>query len=135
MANSYDEEMRQLQARYPSTQPPKPAVVEPTDPELLRRYPTHAAQQAQRQADEIAVPPGVDRDRVIDELRGQGIGTADYVPCVHLQPYMREAYGFTEGTCPVAEDVASRTLSLPFFPQLEAGDQERVVDALRAALA
>jgi perosamine synthetase len=83
----------------------------------------------------VAVPPGVDRDRVIDELRGQGIGTADYVPCVHLQPYMREAYGFTEGTCPVAENVASRTLALPFFPQLEAKDQERVVDALRAAVA
>jgi perosamine synthetase len=82
----------------------------------------------------VAVPQGVDRDRVMSELRAQGIGTADYVPCVHLQPYMREAYGFGEGMCPVAEDVASRTLALPFFPQLEAEDQERVVEALRAAL-
>jgi perosamine synthetase len=82
----------------------------------------------------VAVPPGVDRDRVMSELRAQGIGTADYVPCVHLQPYMREAYGFAEGMCPVAEDVASRTLALPFFPHLEAEDQERVVEALRAAL-
>jgi perosamine synthetase len=47
---------------------------------------------------------------------------------------MREMFGFREGTCPVAEDVASRTLALPFFPQLEAEDQERVVEALRAAL-
>jgi perosamine synthetase len=82
----------------------------------------------------VALPPGVDRGRVIEELRAQGIGTADYVPCVHLQPYMRETYGFAEGLCPVAEDVASRTLALPFFPQLEAEDQERVVEALRAAL-
>jgi dTDP-4-amino-4,6-dideoxygalactose transaminase len=82
----------------------------------------------------VALPRGVDRDRVMSELRAQGIGTADYVPCVHLQPYMREAYGFGEGMCPVAEDVASRTLALPFFPQLEAEDQERVVEALRAAL-
>ena len=82
----------------------------------------------------VAVPPGVDRGRVIEELRAQGIGTADYVPCVHLQPYMRETYGFAEGLCPVAEDVASRTLALPFFPQLDADDQERVVEALRAAL-
>ena len=56
------------------------------------------------------------------------------MPCVHLQPYMREAYGFSEGACPVAEDVASRTLALPFYPQLEAEDQERVVEALRSAL-
>jgi perosamine synthetase len=46
---------------------------------------------------------------------------------------MRETYGFAEGLCPVAEDVASRTLALPFYPQLEAGDQERVVEALRGA--
>jgi perosamine synthetase len=82
----------------------------------------------------IALPRGTDRDRVMSELRAQGIGTADYVPCVHLQPYMRETYGFAEGLCPVAEDVASRTLALPFFPLLEAEDQERVVEALRAAL-
>ena len=82
----------------------------------------------------VAVPRGADRDRVMDELRRQGIGTADYVPCVHLQPYMREAYGFSEGVCPVAEEIASRTLALPFYPQLEAENQERVAEALRAAL-
>ena len=82
----------------------------------------------------VALPAGVDRDRVMAELRAQGIGTAEYVPCVHLQPYMRETYGFAEGMCPVAEDVASRTLALPFFPHLEAADQERVVEVLRAAL-
>ena len=82
----------------------------------------------------VALPEEADRDRVMEELRARGIGTAEYVPCVHLQPYMREAYGFAEGLCPVAEGVASRTLALPFYPQLEAEDQERVVDALRSAL-
>jgi perosamine synthetase len=82
----------------------------------------------------VALPPGADRDRVMGELRAQGIGTADYVPCVHLQPYMRETYGFGEGLCPVAEEIATRTLALPFFPQLEEEDQERVVETLRAAL-
>ena len=82
----------------------------------------------------VALPPEVDRARVMTELRAQGIGTAEYVPCVHLQPYMRETYGFTDGMCPVAEDFASRSLALPFFPQLEAEDQERVVDALRNAI-
>jgi perosamine synthetase len=82
----------------------------------------------------VALPDGADRARVMAELRAQGIGTAEYVPCVHLQPYMREEYGFREGMCPVAEDFASRSLALPFYPQLGAEDQERVVDALRAAL-
>ena len=71
---------------------------------------------------------------VIERLAAEGVETALYVPCVHLQPYMRERYGFAEGLCPVAEDAASRTLALPFFTRIEPDDQERVVEALRAAL-
>jgi len=77
----------------------------------------------------------LDRAAVMDALRRQGVATAEYVPCIHLQPYMRERFGFAEGLCPVAEDTASRTLALPFFTQIEAGDQERVVDVLREAVA
>jgi perosamine synthetase len=82
----------------------------------------------------VALPNGSDRARIMSELRAQGIGTAEYVPCVHLQPYMRETYGFSEGVCPVAEDVGSRTIALPFYPHLDAADQARVVEVLRAAL-
>src|SRR3954454_17919874 len=48
---------------------------------------------------------------------------------------MRERFGFTEGLCPVAEETASRTMALPFFTQIDPGDQERVVDVRRAAVA
>jgi len=82
----------------------------------------------------VKLAPGIDRGRVMDELRAQGIGTAEYVPCVHLQPFMRQHYGFGEGMCPVAEDACSRTLALPFFTQIEAEDQERVVEVLRSVL-
>jgi perosamine synthetase len=67
-------------------------------------------------------------------LAADGIEAGHYVPCVHLQPYMRERYGFGEGLCPVAEDAASRTLALPFFTGIDAEDQDRVVAALSAAL-
>ena len=76
----------------------------------------------------------LDRERVMAALRRDGIGTAEYVPCVHLQPYLRERYGFVEGMCPAAEDAASRTMALPFFTQIAAEDQERVVEALRSAV-
>jgi perosamine synthetase len=82
----------------------------------------------------VKVAQGIDRDAVIERLAEQGIEAGLYVPAVHLQPYMRERYRFGEGMCPVAEDACSRTLALPFFPQLEAGDQELVVEALRAAI-
>lgn len=76
----------------------------------------------------------LDRDAVMAELRREGVATAEYVPCIHLQPYMRRDFGFREGQFPVAEAVARRTLALPFFPQIEPEDQERVVDVLRAAI-
>jgi perosamine synthetase len=77
---------------------------------------------------------GVDRGRVLEELRAAGVQTAEYIPCVHLQPYMRERYGFREGMFPVAEDAARRTFALPFYTAIEPEDQEHVVDVLRAAL-
>jgi perosamine synthetase len=83
----------------------------------------------------VKLEAGIDRDGVMESLRAEGIGTAEYVPCIHLQPYMRERFGFGEGLCPLAEETASRTLALPFFSQIEAEDQTRVVEALAAALA
>ncbi len=82
----------------------------------------------------VELAKGIDRDSVMRELREHGIGSAEYVPCVHLQPYMRERHGFREGMFPVAEDVCSRTLALPFYTQLEPDDQARVVETLRGAL-
>ena len=82
----------------------------------------------------VKLDPGLDRDAVMDSLRAEGVATAEYVPCIHLQPYMRERYGFSEGLCPVAEETARRTMALPFFTQIDVGDQERVVEVLRTAV-
>jgi perosamine synthetase len=82
----------------------------------------------------VKLPRGLDRDRVIAELDRAGVASAPYLPSIHLQPYMRERFGFAEGMCPVSEDASNRTLALPFSPTLEAEDQERVVEALRAAI-
>jgi perosamine synthetase len=83
----------------------------------------------------VKLDASLDRTAVMDALRREGVATAEYVPCIHLQPYMRERFGFGEGLCPVAEQTASRTLALPFFTQIDPGDQERVVEVLRSAVA
>ena len=82
----------------------------------------------------VTLAEGVDRSAVAARLGDAGIEAGEYLPCIHLQPYMRERFGFGEGLCPVAEDVSRRTIALPFFPQIDRGDQERVVEALRSAL-
>jgi perosamine synthetase len=82
----------------------------------------------------VALDSSLDRSRVMEYLRARGVATAEYVPCVHLQPYMREAYGFGEGLCPTAEEISSRTLALPFHTRIDEDDQAYVVDALRDSL-
>jgi dTDP-4-amino-4,6-dideoxygalactose transaminase len=83
----------------------------------------------------VKLARGIDRDAVLGRMAEDGVEAGHYVPCVHLQPYMRERYGFAEGVCPVAEDAASRTLALPFYAGIDPGDQERVVEVLRSAIA
>jgi perosamine synthetase len=82
----------------------------------------------------VELDPGIDRERVIAGLEARGVATARYLPCIHLQAYMRERFGFSEGLCPVAEDISTRTLALPFHARISAEDQEYVVESLRAAL-
>jgi dTDP-4-amino-4,6-dideoxygalactose transaminase len=83
----------------------------------------------------VTLPADVDREAVISSLTDRGIQTARYLPCIHLQPYMQERFGYRVGLCPVAEELASRTLALPFHARLAEDDQAYVADALRHALA
>jgi len=82
----------------------------------------------------VRLAPGIDRERVIDYLTEEKVATSRYLPCIHLQPYMRERFGFAEGLCPQAEALSRNTIALPFYTALEAEDQERVVAALKAAV-
>jgi perosamine synthetase len=82
----------------------------------------------------VRLAPEIDRGRLVRELAEGGIATKVYLPSIHLQPYMRERFGFGEGMLPVSEEASRRLLSIPFHSGLEADDQERVVEALRAAL-
>ena len=82
----------------------------------------------------VTLPADADREAVIAALTERGVQTARYLPCIHLQPYMRERFGYRVGLCPVAEDVASRTLALPFHARLDEEDQAYVAEALRTAL-
>jgi perosamine synthetase len=82
----------------------------------------------------VLFPDAAARERVIEAFEREGIGYNRYLPSIHLQPYMRERFGFAEGLCPVAEDVSSRSLALPFFTEIEPAAQERVAGVLASAL-
>jgi perosamine synthetase len=83
----------------------------------------------------VALAQDVDREVVIQELDRRGVQSARYLPCIHLQAYMRERYDFREGLCPVAEEMSARSLALPFHARLDEDDQAYVAEALADALA
>jgi perosamine synthetase len=82
----------------------------------------------------VQVPHGVDRDDTIRALRERGVDSKPYLPAIHLFAYYRERFGHREGEFPVAEDVAARSLALPFFPQMTEGQVAQVAEALRAVV-
>ncbi len=82
----------------------------------------------------VQLPPGADRDETVRALAAAGIQSKPYLPAIHLMSFYRERFGHRPGEFPVCEDVAGRSLALPFFPQMSEGQVARVAEALRAAL-
>jgi perosamine synthetase len=82
----------------------------------------------------VRVPKGHDREAVVAGLAQRGIQSKAYLPCIHLMPHYRERFGFEGGEFPVAEDVAERSLALPFFPAMSDEQVETVCEALAEAL-
>jgi perosamine synthetase len=81
----------------------------------------------------ITLSADVDREAIIESLASRGIPSRAYFPPLHLQPYIRERFGTREGMLPVTEDIARRTLALPFHNNLTEAQVERVVAALKSA--
>jgi perosamine synthetase len=82
----------------------------------------------------VQVPHGHDRDEVIRALRDRGVQSKPYLPAIHLMSFYRETFGFREGQFPVCEDIAARSVALPFHPRLTDGEVEQVAAALRDVL-
>jgi perosamine synthetase len=83
----------------------------------------------------VQLPREIERDEVVLAMRERGVDTKPYLPAIHLMSFYRERLGHREGEFPVCEEVARRSLALPFFPELSDGEAERVVEALRGVLA
>ena len=82
----------------------------------------------------VQLPRGLDRDGVVRSLGERGIPSKPYFPAVHLMTYYRERFGHREGEFPVCEDVAARSIALPFFPGMTEAQVDRVAGAVAAVL-
>ncbi len=75
------------------------------------------------------------RDAIIAHLRRAGVGCNRYFVPIHLQRYIMETLGTKPGDFPVTERIAARTIALPFFSKLSEAQVDRVVTALKDAVA
>jgi perosamine synthetase len=82
----------------------------------------------------VQLPRGVDRDETVRALAAAGVQSKPYLPAIHLMSFYRERFGHRVGEFPVCEDVAARSLALPFFPQMSEGEVARVAERLQVVL-
>lgn len=74
------------------------------------------------------------RDRVLQALHAENVGTGVHYRALHLHPYYRETFGYREGDFPNTEWVGERTLSLPLSSGLSDQDVDDVITAVRRVL-
>ena len=83
----------------------------------------------------IRLPKGSDRDGFAATLKAQGIPTAIYYPkSMHQQTAYRD-FPVADGGLPASERLSDDVISLPMHAYLDEPTQERVIKAVRGALA
>jgi len=73
----------------------------------------------------------IDRDKFIEELKSENIGTGIHFTAIHLQPFYMKTFGFKRGDFPNAEYASDRIISLPLFPGMKDEDIGYVVSAIK----
>ncbi len=74
------------------------------------------------------------RDAILRTLCDSGIGCNKYFTPIHLQPFMRDRFGYSPGDFPVCESIAARSIALPFHGNLAESEVEIVCEVLKKAV-
>jgi perosamine synthetase len=82
----------------------------------------------------VRLPEQTNREALAERLEARGVPTRPYFTPIHLQPYVRERFGYRPGDFPVTEDLGRRSMALPFSGVLAEEDVEYVCRELQSAL-
>ncbi len=69
----------------------------------------------------------LDRKKIFEQLRKQGIGVQVHYLPLHLQPFYRKKFGYKKGDFPIAERYYERAITLPLFPKMTEDDINKVI--------
>lgn len=73
------------------------------------------------------------RDEIIKKMQERGVGVSVHFKPIHLMSWYKKK-GFKEGDFPNAENISSRSISLPIYPKLTQQEQEYVIDSLKQSV-
>jgi dTDP-4-amino-4,6-dideoxygalactose transaminase len=77
----------------------------------------------------------INRDRFMEELKKENIGTGLHFKAIHHHPYYRDTLGIKPGELANADYVSERILSLPLFPLMTTEDVTDVVEGVKTVIA
>ena len=77
----------------------------------------------------------ITRDRFIEALRAENVGTSVHFIPLHLHPFYRKELGFHRGAFPVAEAIFDSIVSVPIYPAMTDRDVDDVIAAVRKIVA
>jgi len=73
---------------------------------------------------------GRKRDEILQNLGREGIGVAVNYRAIHLLTYLNKTLGYRRGDFPISENIGDRTISLPFYPQINNEEMKYIFQML-----
>ena len=125
----FQERREQIAARYDEALADLPLILPPR--------PAHAGDVHSWHLYVVRLADGatINRDQLIDSLFADGIGVSvHYIP-LHLHPYWKERYDLKPEQFPHSQKAYERMVTLPLYTRMTDADVERVIAAVRKALA
>jgi len=75
--------------------------------------------------------PAIDRRKIFEELKEQGIGVQVHYMPLHLHPFYKREFGYKQGDFPKAEQYYQRAITLPLFPKMTNEEVNKVIKVVK----
>jgi perosamine synthetase len=82
----------------------------------------------------IRLSKKIDRSHFAGVLKAKGIPVRPYFSPIHLQPFMRDMFGYSDGDYPVTEDLGARSLAVPFSGRMTEAEVAYVCHEIARAI-
>lgn len=79
----------------------------------------------------VSLKEGLDRDRIVSELKSRGIDTRLSFPPIHIQPYYQKRFGYSDDSYPISYKAWKQLIDLPIWVGLTLEDQNYIIETLK----